>query len=83
MHLCPSNSAKGLLRKKQMKPQELYTGIQVVATDLPNATVYTVSAIQNFTVHLNYTTANGKTINAGVLDARYLNLPTVQQLANA
>jgi len=83
MHLCPSNSAKGLLRKKQMKPQELYTGIQVVATDLPNATVYTVSAIQNFTVHLNYKNLKGKTIDAGVLDASFLRLPTIEQLANA
>lgn len=83
MHLCPSNSAKGLLRKKQMKPQELYTGIQVVATDLPNATVYTVSDIKNFTVHLSYKNLKGKVIDAGVLDARYLSLPTIEQLANA
>jgi hypothetical protein len=66
-----------------MKPQELYKGIKVVATDLPNATVYTVEAVNNFTVELLYTTSNGKVVAAGVLDACFLKLPTIQQLANA
>ena len=68
---------------KIMKPQELYKGIKVVATDLPNATVYTVKAIKNFTVELIYTTENGKTVAAGVLDACFLKLPTIQQLSNS
>lgn len=66
-----------------MKPQELYKGIKVVANDLPNATVYTVSAINKFSVELQYTTPNGKLVNAGVLDACFLKLPTIQQIANA
>jgi len=66
-----------------MKPQELYKGIKVVATDLPNATVYTVEAVNKFTVELRYTTPNGKVVDAGVLDACFLQLPTIQQLANA
>ncbi|CAB4146745.1 hypothetical protein UFOVP499_19 [uncultured Caudovirales phage] len=66
-----------------MKPQELYKGIKVVATDLPNATVYTVKAVKNFTVELLYTTPSGKVVAAGVLDACFLKLPTIQQLANA
>jgi hypothetical protein len=66
-----------------MKPQELYQGIKVVATDLPDATVYTVQAIKNFTVKLVYTTPSGQKVNAGVLDACFLKLPTIQQLANA
>jgi hypothetical protein len=66
-----------------MKPQELYKGIKVVATDLPDATVYTVEAVNHFSVELTYTTSNGQTLNAGVLDACFLKLPTIQQLANA
>jgi hypothetical protein len=66
-----------------MKPQELYKGIKVVASDLPNATVYTVEAVNKFTVELRYTTPNGKVVDAGVLDACFLQLPTIQQLANA
>jgi hypothetical protein len=66
-----------------MKPQEIYKGIKVVATDMPDATVYTVEAIKNFTVELRYTTLSGKVVNAGVLDACFLKLPTVEQLANA
>lgn len=66
-----------------MKPQELYKGIKVVATDLPNATVYTVETVNNFTVKLLYTTPSGKVVAAGVLDACFLKLPTIQQLANA
>jgi|APGre2960657373_1045057.scaffolds.fasta_scaffold335177_2 hypothetical protein len=66
-----------------MKPQEIYKGIKVVATDLPNATVYTVKEIKNFTVELVYTTPNGQEVKAGVLDTCFLKLPTIQQLANA
>lgn len=66
-----------------MKPQELYQGIKVVATDLPNATVYTVRTVKNFTVELQCTTLSGHVVHAGVLDACFLKLPTVQQLANA
>ncbi len=66
-----------------MKPQELYKGIKVVATDLPDATVYTVKAINSFTVELQYTTLSGQVVHAGFLDACYLKLPTIQQLANA
>ena len=66
-----------------MKPQELYQGIKVVATDLPDATVYTVKSISNFTVELFYTTRSGQEAKAGVLDASLLKLPTIQQLANA
>jgi hypothetical protein len=66
-----------------MKPQELYQGIKVVATDLPDATVYTVHSVNNFTVELIYTTRNGQKVSAGVLDACFLKLPTIQQLANA
>lgn len=66
-----------------MKPQELYKGIKVVATDLPDATVYTVESINHFSVELTYTARNGQTLHAGVLDACFLKLPTIQQLANA
>ena len=66
-----------------MKPQELYQGIKVVATNLPNATVYTVKNVNNFTVELQYTTLGGHVVYAGVLDACFLKLPTIQQLANA
>lgn len=66
-----------------MKPQQVYKGIKVVANDLPDATVYTVQAISNFTVELAYTTNNGTKVNAGVLDACFLKLPTIQQLANS
>jgi hypothetical protein len=66
-----------------MKPQEIYKGIKVVANDMPNATVYTVEAVKNFSVELRYTTPSGMVVNAGVLDACFLKLPTIQQLANA
>ena len=66
-----------------MKPQEIYKGIKVVATDLPDATVYTVESIKNFAVELRHTTSSGRVVNAGVLDACFLKLPTIQQLANA
>jgi hypothetical protein len=66
-----------------MKPQELYPGIKVVATDLPDATVYTVKAVNHFSIELQYTTPSGNVVHAGVLDAFFLKLPTIQQLANA
>jgi len=66
-----------------MKPQELYKGIKVVANDLSDATVYTVQSINHFTVELVYTTPSGQEVKAGVLDACFLKLPTIQQLANA
>ena len=66
-----------------MKPQEIYKGIKVVANDLPDATVYTVQSINHFTVELVYTTPSGQKVKAGVLDACFLKLPTIQQLANA
>jgi hypothetical protein len=65
-----------------MQVQEIKTGMQVVATNLSNATVYTVKAINNFSVKLMFT-VNGTEIDAGDLDARFLNTPTFQQLANA
>lgn len=82
MQTCPSDLHKGLFGEI-MKPQELYKGIKVVATDLPDATVYTVQAVNQFSVVLQYTNLRGKTVNAGVLDACFLKLPTIQQLANA
>ena len=66
-----------------MKPQELYQGLKVVATDLPDATVYTVKSIKNFTVELVYTTKSGRVVKAGVLDVCFLKQPTIQQLTNA
>ena len=66
-----------------MKPQELCHGMYVVATDLPDATVYTVKSIKNFTVELVYTTRSGQEVKAGVLDVCFLKQPTIQQLANA
>ena len=66
-----------------MKPQEIYQGLKVVATDLPDATVYTVKSVTNFTVELVYTTRSGQVVKAGVLDACFLKQPTIQQLANA
>lgn len=66
-----------------MKVQEIKTGMKVVATHLPNATVYTVKDINKFTVSLGYTGLNGKELDAGVLDVCFLNRPTKEQLANA
>jgi hypothetical protein len=65
-----------------MKPQQIYKGMQVVATDLPNATVYTVKDIKNFVVELCYINQKGKTVEAGVLDVCFLRLPTIEQIAN-
>jgi hypothetical protein len=66
-----------------MKPQDIYINMKVVATDLPDATVYTVEAINKFTVELRYTTPSGQVVDAGVLDACFLRTPTKEQLANA
>jgi hypothetical protein len=66
-----------------MKPQDIHINMKVVATDLPDATVYTVEAIDKFKVALQYKTLSGRTVDAGVLDACFLQLPTDQQLANA
>ena len=66
-----------------MKPQDIHINMKVVATDLPNATVYTVEAIDKFKVALQYTTPSGRVVDAGVLDACFLNIPTNEQLANA
>jgi hypothetical protein len=66
-----------------MKPQDIHKGMKVVATDLPDATVYTVETINKFVVELRYTTPSGRVVNAGVLDACFLNIPTNEQLANA
>jgi hypothetical protein len=57
--------------------------MKVVATDLPDATVYTVEAINKFIVELRYTTPSGRVVDAGVLDACFLQTPTNEQLANA
>ncbi len=66
-----------------MKPQDIHKGMKVVATDLPDATVYTVEAINKFIVELRYITPSGQVVDAGVLDACFLNIPTNEQLANA
>ena len=66
-----------------MKPQELYKGIKVVVSDFADATVYTVETVNHFSVELTYTTSKGQKLHAGVLDACFLKLPTIQQLANA
>jgi hypothetical protein len=66
-----------------MKPQDIHINMKVVATDLPDATVYTVESINKFTVELRYTTPSGRVVDAGVLDACFLKIPTKQQLANA
>jgi len=66
-----------------MKPQEIHINMKVVATDLVDATVYTVQAIDKFKVALKYTTPSGRVVDAGVLDACFLQKPTNQQLANA
>jgi len=65
-----------------MKPQELYQGIKVVTNDLPDATVHTVKAVNNFSVELQYRNRSGHLVHAGVLDACFLKLPTIQQLVN-
>lgn len=65
-----------------MKVQEIKTGMKVVATNLSNATVYTVKAINDFSVKLMFT-VNGTDVDAGDLDACFLNIPTFEQLANA
>jgi hypothetical protein len=66
-----------------MKPQDIHINMKVVATDLPDATVYTVEAIDKFKVALQYKTPSGRVVDAGVLDACFLQIPTKQQLANA
>jgi hypothetical protein len=66
-----------------MKPQDIHKGMKVVATDMPDATVYMVESINKFTVELRYTTPSGRVVNAGVLDACFLQIPTQKQLANA
>ncbi len=66
-----------------MKPQDIHKGMKVVATDLPDATIYTVETINKFVVELRYTTPSGRVVDAGVLDACFLNIPTNEQLANA
>lgn len=65
-----------------MKLQELQKGMKVVTNTMPDATVYTVETIKNFTVELTYTLPNGQIVSGGVLDACYLKMPTSQQLAN-
>jgi len=66
-----------------MKPQDIHINMKVVATDLPDATVYTVEAINKFKVALQYKTPSGRIVDAGVLDACFLQKPTYEQLANA
>ena len=65
-----------------MKLQELQKGMNVVTNTLPDATVYTVEKIENFTVELTYFLPNGSKVSGGVLDACYLKFPTAEQLAN-
>lgn len=65
-----------------MKAQEIKTGMKVIATNLSTATVYTVKAINNVSVALSFT-VNGTEVDAGTLDACFLNTPTFEQLANA
>jgi len=66
-----------------MKAQDIQKGMKVVSNNLPDATVYTVEAINKFTVELRFTTSSGQVVDAGVLDACFLQLPTDEQLANA
>jgi hypothetical protein len=63
-----------------MKIQELYKGMKVVTNTMPDATVYTVETIKNFTVELTYFLPNGSKVSGGVLDACYLKFPTSEQL---
>jgi hypothetical protein len=65
-----------------MKPSEIYTGLRVVTTDAPNATVYTICEIIGFSVNLTYALQSGETVDGGWIDASYLRLPTIQQMAN-
>jgi hypothetical protein len=66
-----------------MKIQELHKGMKVVTNTMPDATVYTVETIKNFTVELTYFLPNGSKVSGGVLDACYLKFPTSEQLENA
>ena len=66
-----------------MKVQDIQKGMKVVSNNLPDATVYTVEAINKFKVELRFTTSSGQIVDAGVLDACFLQLPTDEQLANA
>ena len=65
-----------------MKPSEIYTGLRVVTTSLPDATVYTVCEVLGYGVNLTYTLPNGEQASAGYIDASYLRLPTIYQIRN-
>lgn len=67
-----------------MKKDEIKLGMKVVATNLPNATVYTVNSIRaSNEIELTYTLKNGDVINAGSMDVCFLSRPTAEQLFNA
>jgi hypothetical protein len=66
-----------------MKVQDIQKGMKVVSNNLPDATVYTVESINKFKVELRFTTPSGQVVDAGVLDACFLQIPTDEQLANA
>jgi len=66
-----------------MKVQDIQKGMKVVSNNLPDATVYTVESINKFKVELRFTTSSGQVVDAGVLDACFLQIPTDEQLANA
>jgi hypothetical protein len=65
-----------------MKSAEIYTGLRVVTNDLPDATVYTICEIVGKACNLTYSLQNGETVDGGWIDANYLRLPTIQQMAN-
>lgn len=70
-----------------MKASQIYAGLQVVLNDSPNATVYTVHAIDGPTespvVALTYKLKDGRIVRHSWVDGSTLMLPTVMQMLNA
>ena len=54
-----------------MKKNEAQIGMQVVANDLPDATVYEIDCIEGFEAHLIYVTRIGA-VSAGWIDISML-----------
>jgi hypothetical protein len=65
-----------------MKPSEIYVGLQVVTSDAINTTVFMVKEIEGHQTHLVYKLKTGTYADGGWIDASYLRLPTIQQMAN-
>ena len=65
-----------------MKPVQIYTGLQIVLSDSPNATIYTVCEIEGHSVNLTYSLLNGKTADGGWVDVSLLRLPDIYQMSN-